>query len=91
MSDSKRRAFYRWYLLERNNPGEARGRLMVADTAEEWDWRSVTGTSGVKYRKRNYGNIRFMKIDWRLDNGRGGGGVLYDEEILSGMRTTTAC
>lgn len=22
MSDSKRRAFYRWYLLERNNPGE---------------------------------------------------------------------
>lgn len=24
MSDSKRRAFYRWYLLERNNPGEAR-------------------------------------------------------------------
>lgn len=24
MSDSKRRAFYRWYLLERNNPGETR-------------------------------------------------------------------
>lgn len=22
MSDSKRRAFYRWYLLERNSPGE---------------------------------------------------------------------
>jgi len=25
MSDSKRRAFYRWYLLERNNPGESPG------------------------------------------------------------------
>ncbi|KAG7500438.1 homeobox-containing protein 1-like isoform X1 [Solea senegalensis] len=25
MSDSKRRAFYRWYLLERNNPGETQG------------------------------------------------------------------
>lgn len=24
MSDSKRRAFYRWYLLERSNPGETR-------------------------------------------------------------------
>lgn len=24
MSDSKRRAFYRWYLLERTNPGEPR-------------------------------------------------------------------
>lgn len=26
MSDSKRRAFYRWYLLERSNPGETRRR-----------------------------------------------------------------
>lgn len=24
MSDSKRRAFYRWYLLEKSNPGETR-------------------------------------------------------------------
>lgn len=29
MSDSKRRAFYRWYLLERNNPGETQGRVRV--------------------------------------------------------------
>lgn len=28
MSDSKRRAFYRWYLLERNNPGETRREAM---------------------------------------------------------------
>lgn len=31
MSDSKRRAFYRWYLLERNNPGECGGRLVVRE------------------------------------------------------------
>lgn len=58
MSDSKRRAFYRWYLLERNNPGETRGRLVVADTAEEWDCRSLQGMLGVKHRKSNYGKVQ---------------------------------
>lgn len=54
MSDSKRRAFYRWYLLERNNPGETRSELMVrqgmcatgrvcSNTAEGWDYRSLEG------------------------------------------------
>ncbi|XP_023200979.1 homeobox-containing protein 1-like isoform X1 [Xiphophorus maculatus] len=32
MSDSKRRAFYRWYLLERNNPG-LRGQGRTRDTS----------------------------------------------------------
>lgn len=35
MSDSKRRAFYRWYLLERNNPGETRSRLRVVAVRRE--------------------------------------------------------
>lgn len=34
MSDSKRRAFYRWYLLERSNPGETRGGAGIRD----WDY-----------------------------------------------------
>lgn len=54
MSDSKRRAFYRWYLLERNNPGETHSKLMVRqgmyatgrvynNAAEGWDYRSLDG------------------------------------------------
>ncbi|XP_028454100.1 homeobox-containing protein 1 isoform X5 [Perca flavescens] len=38
MSDSKRRAFYRWYLLERNNPGATLS--MRSLVKEEPDWRS---------------------------------------------------
>lgn len=35
MSDSKRRAFYRWYLLERSNPGETQwGGAGIRD----WDY-----------------------------------------------------
>jgi len=32
MSDTKRRAFYRWYLLERNNPGEMQDRSSLICT-----------------------------------------------------------
>ncbi|XP_077447125.1 homeobox-containing protein 1 isoform X3 [Stigmatopora argus] len=38
MSDSKRRAFYRWYLLERNNPGATLS--MRSMVKEEPDWRT---------------------------------------------------
>uniref|UniRef100_A0A1A8DR19 Homeobox-containing protein 1 n=2 Tax=Nothobranchius kadleci TaxID=1051664 RepID=A0A1A8DR19_NOTKA len=38
MSDSKRRAFYRWYLLERNNPGATLS--MRSLVKEEPDWRA---------------------------------------------------
>lgn len=38
MSDSKRRAFYRWYLLERNNPGATLS--MRSLVKEEPDWRT---------------------------------------------------
>ncbi|XP_059899014.1 homeobox-containing protein 1 isoform X2 [Gadus macrocephalus] len=38
MSDSKRRAFYRWYLLERNNPGATLS--MRSFVKEEPDWRT---------------------------------------------------
>ncbi|XP_034016620.1 homeobox-containing protein 1 isoform X3 [Thalassophryne amazonica] len=43
MSDSKRRAFYRWYLLERNNPGATLS--MRSLVKEEPDWRTgiITG------------------------------------------------
>uniref|UniRef100_A0A3P8YRW8 Homeobox-containing protein 1 n=1 Tax=Esox lucius TaxID=8010 RepID=A0A3P8YRW8_ESOLU len=41
MSDTKRRAFYRWYLLERNNPGATLS--MRSLVKEEPDWR--TGVS----------------------------------------------
>ncbi|XP_041740091.1 homeobox-containing protein 1 isoform X3 [Coregonus clupeaformis] len=37
MSDSKRRSFYRWYLLERNNPGATLS--MRSLVKEEPDWR----------------------------------------------------
>ncbi|KAG1947152.1 homeobox-containing protein [Pimephales promelas] len=37
MSDSKRRAFYRWYLLERNSPGTTLS--MRSLVKEEPDWR----------------------------------------------------
>uniref|UniRef100_A0A4W4G573 Homeobox-containing protein 1 n=1 Tax=Electrophorus electricus TaxID=8005 RepID=A0A4W4G573_ELEEL len=37
MSDSKRRAFYRWYLLERNSPGATLS--MRSLVKEEPDWR----------------------------------------------------
>lgn len=36
MSDSKRRAFYRWYLLERSNPGET-PRDAVLHAGGDWD------------------------------------------------------
>ncbi|XP_061123694.1 homeobox-containing protein 1 isoform X3 [Syngnathus typhle] len=38
MSDSKRRAFYRWYLLERTNPGATLS--MRSMVKEEPDWRT---------------------------------------------------
>ncbi|XP_041664962.1 homeobox-containing protein 1 isoform X4 [Cheilinus undulatus] len=38
MSDSKRRAFYRWYLLEKNNPGATLS--MRSLVKEEPDWRT---------------------------------------------------
>ncbi|XP_070995678.1 homeobox-containing protein 1-like isoform X2 [Oncorhynchus clarkii lewisi] len=41
MSDSKRRSFYRWYLLEKNNPGATLS--MRSLVKEEPDWR--TGVS----------------------------------------------
>ncbi|XP_076864716.1 homeobox-containing protein 1 isoform X2 [Brachyhypopomus gauderio] len=43
MSDSKRRAFYRWYLLERNSPGATLS--MRSLVKEEPDWR-VAGSPG---------------------------------------------
>ncbi|XP_013876317.1 homeobox-containing protein 1 isoform X2 [Austrofundulus limnaeus] len=51
MSDSKRRAFYRWYLLERNNPGlrwsESQHSVSPVPRAREGDRdRTVAGTVG---------------------------------------------
>ncbi|XP_033987048.1 homeobox-containing protein 1 isoform X4 [Trematomus bernacchii] len=47
MSDSKRRAFYRWYLLERNNPGATLS--MRSLVKEEPDWRTgmMSGDRGM--------------------------------------------
>ncbi|KAM6899703.1 homeobox-containing protein 1 isoform 4-T4 [Xenentodon cancila] len=49
MSDSKRRAFYRWYLLERNNPGlrwsESQHGVSPRARGGERD-RTLTGASG---------------------------------------------
>lgn len=72
MSDSKRRAFYRWYLLERNNPGEVKleafGREYsggVSDPVE--DSTIIKQWVGLKidhYAKTRL-NIVSMKTDYR--------------------------
>ncbi|KPP78208.1 hypothetical protein Z043_102296, partial [Scleropages formosus] len=44
MSESKRRSFYRWYLLERNTPGSATSLRPLVK--EEPDWRAGTSPGG---------------------------------------------
>ncbi|KAJ8402889.1 hypothetical protein AAFF_G00362030 [Aldrovandia affinis] len=44
MSDSKRRAFYRWYLLERNSPGATLSARPLVK--EEPDWRASISPGG---------------------------------------------
>ncbi|KAM8767256.1 homeobox-containing protein 1 isoform 3-T3 [Acanthopagrus schlegelii] len=66
MSDSKRRAFYRWYLLERNNPGATLS--MRSLVKEEPDWRTGimtgdrTGLVGGPLRLR-----RGSRFTWRKE------------------------
>ncbi|XP_072303835.1 homeobox-containing protein 1 isoform X3 [Eucyclogobius newberryi] len=66
MSDSKRRAFYRWYLLERNNPGATLS--MRSMVKEEPDWRTGimtgerTGVVGGPLRLR-----RGSRFTWRKE------------------------
>uniref|UniRef100_A0A672HGT8 Homeobox-containing protein 1 n=1 Tax=Salarias fasciatus TaxID=181472 RepID=A0A672HGT8_SALFA len=66
MSDSKRRAFYRWYLLERNNPGATLS--MRSLVKEEPDWRAGimagdrTGIVGGPLRLR-----RGSRFTWRKE------------------------
>lgn len=66
MSDSKRRAFYRWYLLERNNPGATLS--MRSLVKEEPDWRTGimtgdrTGIVGGPLRLR-----RGSRFTWRKE------------------------
>ncbi|KAM8840333.1 homeobox-containing protein 1 isoform 2-T2 [Spinachia spinachia] len=66
MSDSKRRAFYRWYLLERNNPGATLS--MRSLVKEEPDWRTAimagdrVGTAGGPLRLR-----RGSRFTWRKE------------------------
>ncbi|XP_033831586.1 homeobox-containing protein 1 isoform X4 [Periophthalmus magnuspinnatus] len=66
MSDSKRRAFYRWYLLERNNPGATLS--MRSMVKEEPDWRTGimtgerTGIVGGPLRLR-----RGSRFTWRKE------------------------
>ncbi|XP_039676931.1 homeobox-containing protein 1 isoform X3 [Perca fluviatilis] len=66
MSDSKRRAFYRWYLLERNNPGATLS--MRSLVKEEPDWRSGiiagdrAGMAGGPLRLR-----RGSRFTWRKE------------------------
>uniref|UniRef100_A0A8C6TLF4 Homeobox-containing protein 1 n=1 Tax=Neogobius melanostomus TaxID=47308 RepID=A0A8C6TLF4_9GOBI len=66
MSDSKRRAFYRWYLLERNNPGATLS--MRSMVKEEPEWRTGivsgdrTGIVGGPLRLR-----RGSRFTWRKE------------------------
>ncbi|XP_038146526.1 homeobox-containing protein 1 isoform X3 [Cyprinodon tularosa] len=66
MSDSKRRAFYRWYLLERNNPGATLS--MRSLVKEEPDWRAGiigsdrVGIVGAPLRLR-----RGSRFTWRKE------------------------
>nr|XP_029514747.1 homeobox-containing protein 1-like isoform X3 [Oncorhynchus nerka] len=66
MSDSKRRAFYRWYLLERNNPGATLS--MRSLVKEEPDWRTGVspgergGVAGGPLRLR-----RGSRFTWRKE------------------------
>ncbi|XP_031441656.1 homeobox-containing protein 1 isoform X5 [Clupea harengus] len=65
MSDSKRRAFYRWYLLERNSPGATLS--MRSLVKEEPDWRmggspGDRGIMGGPFRLR-----RGSRFTWRKE------------------------
>ncbi|XP_029592111.1 homeobox-containing protein 1 isoform X2 [Salmo trutta] len=66
MSDSKRRSFYRWYLLEKNNPGATLS--MRSLVKEEPDWRTVvspgerSGVVGGPLRLR-----RGSRFTWRKE------------------------
>lgn len=59
MSDSKRRAFYRWYLLERTNPGESSDRSPPRSDREPPPGGERAGSGGVS---RLSG--RLMMIDY---------------------------
>ncbi|XP_056876795.1 homeobox-containing protein 1 isoform X8 [Takifugu flavidus] len=66
MSDSKRRAFYRWYLLERNNPGATLS--MRSLVKEEPDWR--TGMMAVDRAGLVSGPLRLRRgsrFTWRKE------------------------
>ncbi|XP_055075246.1 homeobox-containing protein 1 isoform X4 [Misgurnus anguillicaudatus] len=64
MSDSKRRAFYRWYLLERNSPGATLS--MRSLVKEEPDWR-LTGSPGDRAVVGPFRLRRGSRFTWRKE------------------------
>lgn len=58
MSDSKRRAFYRWYLLERNNPGE---RSQLDCTSDKGSDLTIT--------EQRSGGDRSLQVWWMYRTG----------------------
>ncbi|XP_051949352.1 homeobox-containing protein 1-like isoform X3 [Xyrauchen texanus] len=64
MSDSKRRSFYRWYLLERNSPGATLS--MRSLVKEEPDWR-LTGSPGDRAVVGPFRLRRGSRFTWRKE------------------------
>ncbi|XP_057209993.1 homeobox-containing protein 1 isoform X2 [Triplophysa rosa] len=64
MSDSKRRAFYRWYLLERNSPGATLS--MRSMVKEEPDWR-LAGSPGDRAAVGPFRLRRGSRFTWRKE------------------------
>ncbi|RXN22291.1 homeobox-containing 1-like isoform X2 [Labeo rohita] len=64
MSDSKRRAFYRWYLLERNSPGATLS--MRSLVKEEPDWR-LAGSPADKAAVGPFRLRRGSRFTWRKE------------------------
>ncbi|XP_051519876.1 homeobox-containing protein 1-like isoform X4 [Myxocyprinus asiaticus] len=64
MSDSKRRTFYRWYLLERNSPGATLS--MRSLVKEEPDWR-LTGSPGDRAVVGPFRLRRGSRFTWRKE------------------------
>uniref|UniRef100_A0A8C6M4H9 Zgc:91944 n=1 Tax=Nothobranchius furzeri TaxID=105023 RepID=A0A8C6M4H9_NOTFU len=73
MSDSKRRAFYRWYLLERNNPGESTNHnpslsrqrellMRLLPWSAQMNWRDVLSPAGATLSMRS---LVKEEPDWR--------------------------
>ncbi|XP_067281841.1 homeobox-containing protein 1 isoform X2 [Pseudorasbora parva] len=64
MSDSKRRAFYRWYLLERNSPGATLS--MRSLVKEEPDWR-LAGSPADRAAVGPFRLRRGSRFTWRKE------------------------